>query len=695
MKRSLYSIIILLSAFSAFAQNGLRDKADREFARMRYSQAIEHYEQYVQKNTADDSAKLHLAQSYHKVKDTKNAERVFRSISNLERISPKAGLEFAEVLSQNGNYEEAKYWYSKYAQGDEMAKNHVEAKGNIHSFYLDSSRYKIYYLGFNTLQSDFSPSFYKNGIVFSSGRVMEHGVRRVFSWDNSAFLDLYFTDTTSIDTTQFITDRTHTTYSKEELQASTKKEPLHHDDTRITSNDTHTLGYHAATFNADSAWQVAGANAKVVPFSKKMNSKYHEGPVVFTKDESTVYFTRNNFRPGKYKTSEEDINELKIYTAAKNKEGEWENIKEFIYNSNEYSTGHPALSPDNQTLYFVSNKAGGEGGTDIYKCIWENGTWGKPVNAGKAVNTGGNEMFPFVSADNRLFFASTGHGGLGGLDIFEYNLNEASTDVINMGFPVNSMKDDFGLIINKNGSTGYFSSNRKRGGTDDDLFMFTRKPETPKTLLKIYVYEKATGDTLTAITPHLLLADKEIAPVVQQGGMYVYEISKGVTYSVSASREAEVSKKEIIVSSNQIVGLPLTRPEVVQSIPAIVSDIPADVFRIRNIYFDFDKSFVRADAVPVMKELIELLNKYPDLKINLSSHTDSRANHDYNIKLSQRRMTASVAYLMERGISADRIVNKSFLGETQLVNGCGDENQANCSAPQHQLNRRTDFELVR
>lgn len=588
---------------------------------MRYSHAIEHYEQYIEKNTADDSAKLHLAQAYHKIKDTKNSERVFRSISNLDNISAGAGLEFAEVLSQNGNYEEAQLWYSKY--------NHDKADDNIHAFYLDSSRYKIYYLGFNTPQSDFSPSFFKNGIVFASGRIMEHGVRRVFSWDNSAFLDLYFVDTTSIDTTHFITDRTHSTYSKEELEASTRKKPVHHDDTRITSNDTHTLGYHASTFNPDSAWQVAGTNMNVVPFSKKINSKYHEGPVVFTNDQNTVYFTRNNFRPGKYKTSEEDINELKIYTATKTNNGDWTNIKEFVHNNNQFSTGHPALSPDNQTMYFVSNMPGGVGGTDIYVSKWENGAWSKPVNAGNTINTTGNEMFPFVSADNRLFFASTGHGGLGGLDIFEYDLNDSNSEVLNMGFPVNSMKDDFGLIVNKSGSTGYFSSNRKRGGTDDDLFMFTRKPQP-------------------------------------------------------------IEKKE----EEKPVEVVETKPEPTV-VPSTTPDIPAEVFQIRNIYFDFDKSFVRADAVPVMNEIIDLLNKYPNLKISLSSHTDSRANHDYNVKLSQRRMNASIAYLIERGISHDRIVSKTFDGETKLVNDCGDANQADCNAQQHQLNRRTDFQIFK
>jgi outer membrane protein OmpA-like peptidoglycan-associated protein len=698
MKKIVFALVLVILSTPVFAQFGLKEKADREFQKMRYAYAIEHYEQYLKKNSEDDSAKLNLAISYHKVKDTKNAERVFRNISSLEQAEPEVWLEFAEVLSQNGNYEESHTWYSKYAAVrhlDERAQNNLEAHSNVHKFYLDSSQYRIYHLGFNSLQSDFSPAFYQNGIVFSSGRVQEAGVRRVFSWDNSAFLDLYFVDTASIDTTHFMTDRTHTRSTREELHASTKKEPVHHDDTRITSNDTHTLGHHATTFSPDSAWE-PGEDANVIPFSKKVNSKYHEGPTVFTSDGNTMYFTRNNFRPGKYKTSEEDINELKIYTATKDSKGEWTNIKEFVHNNNNYSTGHPALSPDNKTMYFVSNMPGGAGGTDIYKSVLENGAWGTPVNLGRPVNTEGNEMFPFVSADNRLFFASTGQGGLGGLDIFEYELSNASAEVLNMGFPVNSMKDDFGLILNASGSTGYFSSNRKRGGTDDDLFMFTSKPVSRKALLNVYVYDAETRDTIYTVVPAVLLTGSEQQVVnlaEQKSGLYTYAVEQGNTYQATAVKGDQTSTKtaEIPKGPAQVIGLPLTQPR-----DSVAPDeIPADVFTIRNIYFDFDKSNIRPDAVKVLDELVATLNKYPGLKLSAASHTDSRANHDYNVRLSQRRLNSSIAYLVAKGIDPDRIVSREFSGETKLVNACNDANQLKCTAAQHQLNRRTDFAIVK
>lgn len=692
--KNIVCALLILTSVQAFAQQVLKDKADREFGKMKYAHAIEHYEQYLKKNSADDSAKWNLAVAYHKIKDTRNSERVFRNIENLETMPVEAWLEFAEVLSQNGNYEEAHEWYDKYATVkhlDVRALNRRDAHANVDKFYMDSTRYKIYHLGFNSPQSDFSPAFYKNGIVFSSGRVQEHGVRRVFSWDNSAFLDLYFVDTAAIDTTHFITDRKHTKSTREELHASTRKEPVHHDDTRMTSNDTHTLGYHASTFQPDTTWE-PGNNAQVKPFAKKINSKYHEGPSVFTNDQQRVYFTRNNFRPGKYKTSEQDVNELKIYTAEQNAKGEWVNIKEFVHNSNAYSTGHPALSPDNQTLYFVSNMPGGIGGTDIYKTVFENGAWSKPENLGKPVNTEGNEMFPFVSADNRLFYASTGHGGLGGLDIYEYDLNDAKGEVLNLGFPINSMKDDFGFIINKSGSTGYFSSNRKRGGIDDDLYMFTRKPLSVKATLNVFVYDEVTGDTLYTILPQLisLVSEVEHKADSNKKGIHHYQVAVGDEYRARAGSEDNGSEKTFTITEpNTTIWLPIRQPK--DSIIQAEDHIPADVFAIRNIYFDFDKSNIRPDAVKVLDELIATLKKYPQLKISAASHTDSRANHDYNVRLSQRRLTSSISYLVSRGISEDRIVSREFKGETLLVNNCDDSNQLKCTTTQHQLNRRTDF----
>lgn len=681
MTKFIYLTLLSCISCPLLAQFSLKDLADREFDKMKYAHAIELYKDHLLSNPQDDSSKLKLAIAYHKVNKTESAEGTFRSVPNLEQYGTDMVLEFAEVLAQNANYEESNFWYTK-------AKNmgaDIEVP-DINRFYKDSSLYKIYYLGINSPQADFSPTPYDEGIVFLSSRIMDHGVRRVFSWDNTPFLDLYYVEGSAYDTIPFDTKYTGEQWISDELYALAGEAILHDDDTWVTSNDTRTLAHYGATFEHDSTWS-EDQNQGVIKFSKRINSKYHEGPVTFTYDGNEIYLTRNNFRPGKYKTNEEDVNELKIYTSHKNDEGEWSKVKEFPYNSNNYSTGHPSFSPDNQTLYFASNMPGGYGGTDIYKSTYENGAWTKPVNLGPPVNTESDEMFPYAGSENKLFFASDGHHGLGGLDIFEYVFD--GPEPKNLGFPINSMKDDFGLVFNENGTTGYFSSNRKRGGSDDDLFMFTKVPEPPKSSLKVYVYEEVSLDTLYDIMPSVVDSARgnRHSAMAQEQGFYTYEVEAG-TYVAKASRSGVVREKRVVVdtgSNDQVVGIPL---------PPLVPDVPKETFEIRSIYFDFDKSNIREDAVPVLEDLLKILNKYPDLKIGLSSHTDSRANHDYNVSLSERRMKSSIAYLIEHGLESQRIVSNEYMGETQLVNECDDKHQIECSTAQHQLNRRTDFVIM-
>jgi outer membrane protein OmpA-like peptidoglycan-associated protein/tetratricopeptide (TPR) repeat protein len=556
------SILLLLFCTPLVSAQVLKTKGDREFTLLRYANAIEYYEEYLKKNNQDLGAKLKLAQSYKKVQDTKNAERVFRSIEP-NQLGAEASLQFAEVLSQNGNYKEAEQWYAKLGKAnpaDDRAKKFTDAYQSINQFYFDSSRYKVYYLGFNSPQADFGPTYYKNGVVFSSGRLQEHGVRRVFSWDNSAFLDLFFADTLSMDTSQFITSRAQEKILTDQEKANVEmRKKTYYDDTPVTSNDTQTLGFYGNTF-IEGVTGAAGKNTIVKNFSKDINSKYHESSATFTKDQNTVYFTRNNFLKGKYGQSETEINKLKIYVADKNTSGEWGSVREFPYNSNNVSMGHPALSPDNKTLYFVSDMPGGMGGTDLYKSIFENGAWGRPQNLGKPWNTEGNEMFPFVSEANQLFFASTGHGGLGGMDIFSGDLNAPRAEAANMGFPVNSKKDDFGLIVNAKGTKGFFSSNRKRGGTDDDLFMFTCQQESK---LILFVYNSAGKDTVSRV-PVVLYErghEKEWLPGTANGKLTSFTVSRGKKYTALANADGTKVYKNVSTPdqyfSSMTVGVPL------------------------------------------------------------------------------------------------------------------------------------------
>jgi outer membrane protein OmpA-like peptidoglycan-associated protein len=734
-------LFFLLLAGSSFGQT-LKIKADREYARLRYARAIEHYELYVEKNKRDNPAKLKLALSYKKIQDTKNAERVFRSIDQLEGLGTDACLQFAEVLSQNGNYEEAHQWYTKLGKSDpsnDRAKKFTTAYKDLSQFYFDSARYKIFYLGFNSPQADFSPSYFKDGIVFSSGRLKEHGVRNVFAWDNSAFLDLFFTDTLGMSTLQHTTDRNLDKVSLDHEKARALRKKIHHDDTPHTSNDSRTLGFYGGTFSQDSAWKVVGRNAVVNNFSKNINTKYHEGPATFTKDQNTIFFTRNNYHQGTYGQSESEINKLKIYMATRTAAGEWENVKEFPYNTNNISMGHPALSPDDKTLYFVSDMPGGLGGTDLYKSVFENGAWGKPQNLGKEVNTEGNEMFPFVSERNQLFFASTGHGGLGGLDIFSCDLNAPKFQVTNLGFPVNSKKDDFGLIVNAAGTKGFFSSNRKRGGNDDDLFMFTCHQESK---LLLYVYSTATKDTISGL-PVVLYErghEKELIEGTTKGKFTSYPVKEGKKYTAMVNADGTKVYKNISTPdryfSSMKAGIPIPNyyndkskypplPGDENPVIAKGKDINStdslsakqtdkkqsggitlgkdgkplviltkedceryQKYKVLPIYYDFDKSAIRTDAVPLMQKVAGLINGGEGVEVLLSSHTDSRQTDAYNVALSARRSDAAYLWLLKNNIVANKI-SKEWQGEAHLANNCG--NDVRCSPAAHQLNRRTEF----
>jgi outer membrane protein OmpA-like peptidoglycan-associated protein len=346
-------------------------------------------------------------------------------------------------------------------------------------FYKDSSYIKVSLLNINSPQSDFSPTLYKNGLVFTSAR--KGNTNKVFGWNNTSFLDLYYVEDTakikpaSGELLQILNSNSSEYASK-----------VHSDETRQTSNDSPVLGYlsdNNSTINNNAD------TLGIKRFDDAINSKFHEGPAAFYRSGDTMLFTRNSYNGGGTEKSKEGIVKLQIFTATK-ANGNWGNVQEFSFNNKDYSVGHPALSSDNKTLYFISDMPGSIGGTDIYSSTWDGSKWNTPVNLGKKVNTEGDEMFPYISSDGRLYFSSNGHAGLGGLDIFK--VDSSFSTVTNMGFPINTMKDDFGILFT-NERNGYFSSNRKRGLADDDIYSFYIAPPIK---LKVLVLNENTKEPL-------------------------------------------------------------------------------------------------------------------------------------------------------------------------------------------------------
>ncbi|MFV8226840.1 OmpA family protein [Christiangramia aquimixticola] len=420
----------------------------------------------------------------------------------------------------------------------------------------------------------------------------------------------------------------------------------------------------------------------ITPISGDINTKLHDGPVVISPDGKTAYFTRNNFlgrREGK--KDKENTNHLKLYSATK-KGNNWEDIKELSFNSDLYSVGHPTLSGDGKTIYFASDMPGGLGGTDLYKAVLsEDGTFGKPVNLGEPVNTEFDETFPFMDTDGTLFFSSNGHPGLGLFDIFK--LDPEDNTVENLGTPINSNLDDFAYFKITDSKEGYISSNR--GGKSDDIFVFNKL--NPLTL-KGQVTDAVNEKPIPAATVRIMNSEgTQIAFLeTDEEGNFETRINRDEDFPVEAKEIAyqtfngKISTFDVDEKEELIYNIELNP---VQNLEYLAE--------IDNIYFDFDKANIREDAAKELDKLVTLMiDKYPNLVIEIDSHTDSRGSNFYNEKLAERRAKSTYEYLLSKGIAPERIVKYQGYGETKPAIDC-----ERCSEEEHQLNRRSMFKIVK
>jgi outer membrane protein OmpA-like peptidoglycan-associated protein len=491
--------------------------------------------------------------------------------------------------------------------------------------------------GVNSEYSDYGSALLNGNLVFASARDTGGVSKKIFKWTNKSFTNLY-----------------------------------------------------------SAAIMPAGEMGKPERFSKKINSKFNESTPVFTQDGQTMYFTRNNFLDGKRRKDSKNITLLKLYKATL-EEGSWVNVTELPFNSDEYSIAHPALSTDGQTLYFASDMPGTLGQSDLFFVkINSDGTYSVPQNLGKAINTEGRETFPFISADNELYFASDGRPGLGGLDIFVSKINDDASygDVQNVGAPINGGQDDFAMMIDSKNHNGFFTSNRNGGNGYDDIYRFTeiRKLNCEQTLTgDINDSETLTflGGTKVTLLDSQFKLVKEI--IADANGKYAFEVECGKTYYVRAEKES-YETKEAKASIAKTAGKTEVSLQLVKRIkPIAVGTDLAKTLDIPIIYFDLDKSIIRKDAAFELEKVLAAMQQYPKMKIDVRSHTDSRQTHEYNAKLSDKRAKATIAWLIKNGIDATRLTGKGY-GETQLVNHCADG--VKCTGAEHQANRRSEFIIV-
>ena len=421
-----------------------------------------------------------------------------------------------------------------------------------------------------------------------------------------------------------------------------------------------------------------------------INTKFHEAIVTFTKDMKTVYYTGNNNYQNIIKNDTTGVLRLQLYKAKVMPDGAWTDAEKLPFNNDEYSTGHPALSADGKKLYFVSDRPGSIGGTDIYVVdIKSDGTYSSPKNLGKNVNTQGKEMFPYLTDDNLIYYSSDGRSGKGGLDIFANRMYDTTISrALNLGAPVNSASDDFALIL-KDGK-GYFSSSRAEGKGDDDIYSFlTNEPlniECTQEVIGI-VKDKESQKIIAGAEIKLLDTAGVVLETVtsDENGVYHFTVKCNATYKISGGKETFQSDKKGLITVNDIVEKPIEVNLV------LAPEVIANKINIENIYFNLDKSNIRKDAAAELDKLVQIMKDNPDFIIEAGSHTDSRQTKAYNNRLSERRAKSTVRYVISKGISRKRITAKGY-GETQLTNKCSDD--VKCTDEEHQANRRTEFVVV-
>jgi len=717
--------ILLASSSVSYGQSGRLARADDAYDKLAYSTAIELYKSALNDSEHFD-AMWKLADCYRLTNQYNEAEYWYGKVTKSEEASPEHLLYYAQVLQVNEKYTEAAKWYNSYrarVPGDARADNQAKACENYRKFYEEMDRYRLEHLPFNSNVYDFSPVLFEDGLIFSSSRDSVRGVNRIHTWTGQAFFDLYYID-------EILPEE-----GEEAEEGGDWNRP------RLIKGD--------------------------------VNTRYHEGPLVFSPDFSKVYFTRNNYDNtrviGKTGKSSDKVVKLKLYAA--DVEGtSWTNIQEFAYNNDEYSVGHAAISPDGEYLYFVSDMPGGYGGTDLYASRNIGGSWATPLNLGPSLNTEGDEMFPNIHEDGTFYFASEGHGGLGGLDVFRVNGSGTTWgDVKNMGAPLNSSADDFGLIFTRDKDQGYLTSNRDGGFGSDDIYRFfnegitlegivvdidTDKPICDADVVMAYLGEgvgerivKCNGEFEFSVLPgrdytlegcakdyncqevntttkgvkpggtvfvkiplkkpdplrmEVLVVDKETRTPIHLSKVAAFN-KCDQSYSNKESNEAGMSYYDKVtigcdyhVSANAKGYLPNDADASVDGsenpVKVLIElDRIGSSIVLKNIYYDFDQSYIREEAELDLNKILSFMEVNPNAIGEIGSHTDARASFAYNEALSERRANAAVQWLIQRGVSKNRLVAVGY-GEMQTVNECTDNVQ--CTEEEHQRNRRTEFRVI-
>ena len=431
-----------------------------------------------------------------------------------------------------------------------------------------------------------------------------------------------------------------------------------------------------------------GEISKVKPFSRSVNSKYHDAMVTFSPDLKDVYFTSNNYMDGELKSGN-----LKIFRATIGSNGQWTDMVTLPFNNDDYDTAHPFLSSNGKQLYFTSNMPGGYGDTDLYVVAVNDGHYGAPKNLGPTINSKYKEYTPYVDG-NIIYFSSTRPKGRGGFDIYMSKLDGTTPLPINLGKPMNSRSDDISFIIDNEKQKGYFSSNRSGGKGDDDIYSFVQQTVNPicDQTVKGLITDKITGMPLS--NAFVTLFDKDGKKIRRietlADGRFYFALKCGESYNFLGEKNSYFAKESTLDVNNSNgyeneVTLELDEKEIIE-----LNGV--EMLNMEIIEFELNESALLDKSKDALLKVVRLMDKFPTMTIEFGAHTDARGGDGYNMHLSGARASVTVNYLISIGADPKRIVGKGY-GESKLVNHCS--NNVKCTEIEHQQNRRTEFVIIK
>ncbi len=632
----------ILAVTFLVASCSVNKKANKEFSLGRFQNTIDMYSKILEKNPDDAEANFFIAESY------RQSNRFFESapyyekamLNGMENDSIK--LNYAFALKSRGEYDKARVQLDEYLQEVEDEDLQARANEEFESLnYLEELKKKKNYFRVKNLKAVNTPAP-EYAPIYNDG-------------------ELYFTSSRS--------------NSKIYLATGTPFTNIYKAKTKGAKVDGNTVESISDLINSPNA---------------------NEGSLTISPDGKTMVFAKGN--SGKRKGTA-DVNLYRsIY-----RNNSWTEPRMLNINNPGYWDSSPAFSRDGRTLYFASNRPGGYGGVDLYSARRNaRGRFYKVKNLGPEINTSGNDMFPYVSDDGHLYFSSTGHPGFGGLDLFVARRQNGVTTVENLGVPVNSNADDFGMYLFK-ADRGFFTSNRDGGAGDDDIYTFLN--EDPNLRVVNYYLEGVTmthddNDSLKILPKvNVQLLDYNGIELdnatTSDDGKFLFRVYEHEHYNLVAKKEGGSQKYLITRQPFTTVGKSADRDTLTQLVTEVRFDtlmvlekLEKDkIFVMENIYYDLDRYEIRDDAALELDKLVTILKDNPEIKIELSSHTDDRQTDQYNLRLSERRARAAVDYIATQGIDQTRMIARGY-GESKLLipNATTEE--------QHQVNRRTEFKII-